>query len=139
MSDAKENSSSIDWHPHNNLLYPLDPKLNNNILKHLTLMHWKIPTYDMILDINELYKSYNIERIFHEKVECKIYVLNNKQTGTKSLLKTYKTYGNFNIFNTHYKEFLFVRETELIEYSQIYYNHKKKKNKEPRDYIQKLN
>eukprot|EP01084_Bolivina_argentea_P058925 107552_1 len=27
---------------------------------HQTLMHWKIPTYDMILDINESYKSYNI-------------------------------------------------------------------------------
>ncbi len=106
-------------HPRNKNTYPLDPKLENNPLSHLSRWDYLVKR-DCIEQSIDFESKYCFSASMYEREGYKIKIVSKNNM----VVKIYGTFGDLNIFDSIYKEFIFIRETELIEYDAIYYNDK---------------
>eukprot|EP01084_Bolivina_argentea_P015259 28527_1 len=119
--EQKNDEQKIDnqnYHlPRNNNTYPLDPKLGNNPLSHLSRWDYLVKR-DCIEQTCDFEKKYCFDKVMYEREGFKIVYLNK----CNFVVKIFDTFGELNMFDKIFKEFIFIRETELIEYDAIYYN-----------------
>jgi len=104
--------------------YPINPRTNENHLEHLKASDWKIMR--STLDSADIFhEKYDISTIGPDNGDKAIFRIKSKNGRELKdyAVKIYNTFGKLDKFNQIMKEFRFIRETQLMEYGKIYYNH----------------
>lgn len=113
----------------NTLSYPINPKTKENHLKHLKPSDWKImrSTLDSADNFHQKYEIRGTTGT--DKGDHKMFCIKSKDERERGLyaVKIYDTNGKLEKLNKCFKEFRYIRETELMEYGQIYYDDKSHK------------
>eukprot|EP01083_Nonionella_stella_P036675 100067_1 len=106
----------------NNNTYPIDPKLKNNPLAHLS--RWDLLVKRESVELSaDFEQKYEFQELLEERLGFKMFRVKSDRD-SNFVVRVYETFGDLNQFDNVYKNFIFVRETELIEYDGIYYNKK---------------